>query len=122
MWQDMPEGSVMGHVHLQVLDVAPAEAFYRDAIGFDVTTHYPGASFLSAGGYHHHLAVNTWGTRGGPPASPDALGLRAYEILVPDRAVVDAAEDGPLAARRVDRDSAETRDPSGNVVRLRVGA
>jgi catechol 2,3-dioxygenase len=121
-WNGMPDGTVMGHVHLQVRDVAPAEAFYRDAVGFDVTTHYPSAAFLSAGRYHHHLAVNTWGTAGGPPASSDALGLRAYEIVVPDRAALDAAEDTLRDARRVDPDALEARDPSGNALVLRSGS
>lgn len=55
----MPEGTVMGHVHLRVGDVARAEGFYRDALGFEVTVHYPGASFMATGGYHHHVAANT---------------------------------------------------------------
>ena len=100
--QEMPAGTRMGHVHLQVGDVPAAEAWYRD-LGFDVTARYgPQASFLSAGGYHHHVAVNSWSSRGAPPARGDELGLRSYTIEVP----------GLKEAR-------EERDPAGNVVRLR---
>jgi catechol 2,3-dioxygenase len=77
--------TAMGHVHLQVSDVAVAEAFYHGVLGFDVTVSaYPGALFVSAGGYHHHLGLNTWNSRGAAPAGPGSVGLSRYEILVPD--------------------------------------
>lgn len=101
----MPDGTRMGHVHLQVGDVPAAEAWYRD-LGFDVTARYgPQASFLSAGGYHHHVAVNAWQSRGAPPARGDELGLRSFTVVVP----------GIPEAR-------EMRDPAGNVVRLAPGS
>ena len=65
-WSGMPRGTVLGHVHLYVDDIATAESFYHDALGFDkVVWSYPGALFMSAGGYHHHLGTNTW-ARGAP--------------------------------------------------------
>ena len=74
--EGMPDGTVMGHVHLQVADVPEAERHYAGGLGFDVTVRgYPGALFVSAGGYHHHLGLNTWGTRGAPPPPPGARGL-----------------------------------------------
>lgn len=82
----------VGHVHLQVGDIPLAREFYSDALGFAVTFEAPGALFVSAGGYHHHLAVNVWNSRGaGPRAS--TLGLGEVTITVPDRAELDAAGD-----------------------------
>lgn len=78
----------MGHVHLHVASNERAAAFYTEVIGFDITNRdYPGAIFMSAGGYHHHLAVNEWGTRTPPP--PETTGLVEFEIIVPDQATVD---------------------------------
>lgn len=116
-WTGVPDGTTVGHVHLQVGDVRAAEAFYRDVVGFDLTARYgEDATFLSAGGYHHHVAANAWGTRGGPPAREGAAGLVAWTIRAGDQAAVDA-----LAARALvepERGAAVLRDPAGNVVRV----
>ena len=67
----MPPGTRIGHVHLHVGDLAAAEAFYAGALGFEVTVRgYPGALFVSAGGYHHHLGLNTWAGVGAPARRP----------------------------------------------------
>ncbi|MEA3200795.1 MAG: catechol 2,3-dioxygenase [Thermoplasmata archaeon] len=116
-WAGVPEGAVVGHVHLNVGDVEEAEAFYRDAVGFDVTVNIPSASFLSAGGYHHHLAVNGWEGIGAPPAPKGTLGLREYEILVPDE---EALRDFAKRAGVDVSDTAAARDPSGNALRVRI--
>ena len=71
-------GLAVGHLHLHVGDVDAARAIYRDVIGFDVTMEMPTAVFLSAGGYHHHVAANVWRGRGVPPAPDDAVGLRHW--------------------------------------------
>lgn len=85
-WNGMPRGTVLGHVHLYVGDIDKAEAFYHDALGFDkVVWSYPGALFMSAGGYHHHLGTNTW-ARGAPPASDADARLLEWEIIVPTQA------------------------------------
>src|SRR5574341_1976790 len=69
----LPEATRIGHIHLHVADLATAEAFYRDVLGFDLMVRYgSSASFLSAGGYHHHIGVNTWAGAGAPPPPPDA--------------------------------------------------
>ena len=121
-WGGMPEGTTLGHVHLHVGDVAATEAFYRDAVGFDLTTRYGDqATFLSAGGYHHHLAGNTWAGRGARPPPPDALGLRSYTVRLPDAEALDALEERVPGARR-DGDVLVARDPAGNVVRFAPGA
>lgn len=85
----LPEGTRLGHVHLRVSDLARAEAFYHEAVGFDVTLRrYPGALFLSAGGYHHHLGTNVWAGRGIPPAADAGPGLAYFTIRLPDRAAL----------------------------------
>jgi catechol 2,3-dioxygenase len=84
----LPEGTDVGHIHLQVSSLEGAEAFYRGRIGFDVTTRrYPGALFLSAGGYHHHLGCNVWGGVGAPTPPEGSLGLVSFEVVVPSEAV-----------------------------------
>ena len=80
-------GLVVGHVHLHVGDVDRGLAFYRDVIGFDVMTHFPTAAFVSAGGYHHHLAFNTWRGEGVGPAPPDAVGLRYWTVVLDEDAL-----------------------------------
>lgn len=119
-YHEAPEGTKVGHVHLNVQQVPSAEAFYRDALGLDLTARYgPQASFLSAGGYHHHVAVNTWGTLGGPRPPPGALGLREYTVRIPAREAFDALVErlrrtgAPMEA---DDGSVLTSDPSGNRV------
>lgn len=80
----------VGHVHLQVGDIAAAREFYVDALGFETTVaSYPGALFASAGGYHHHLGMNTWNSRGAGPRAA-RLGLGEVAVIVPDRAALDA--------------------------------
>jgi catechol 2,3-dioxygenase len=80
---DAPAGTSIGHIHLQVSDVQQAVRFYHEILGFAITASFQGAAFLSAGGYHHHLGLNSWNTRGAPPASPDTAGLEEFTIRVP---------------------------------------
>lgn len=119
----VPAGTVIGHVHLQVADIPDAEAFYHGVLGFDVMTRgYPGALFVSAGGYHHHLGLNTWHSAASRPAAPGAVGLRRYEVILPDRVelgrVVDRVRAAGLSLEAAGEDSAAVRDPSGNLVVL----
>jgi catechol 2,3-dioxygenase len=80
-WAGLESGTVMGHVHLHVPHLDTAEAFYCGRIGFDAMVRgYPGALFVSAGGYHHHLGLNTWVGAGAPPPPADAVGLRSFTI------------------------------------------
>ena len=79
----------IGHVHLKVADIERALKFYRDVLGFEITTRYGAqAVFLSAGGYHHHIALNTWESLGGSPPPPKATGLYHVAILYPTRALL----------------------------------
>ena len=79
----MPEATKMGHVHLHVADVDDALRFYHDLVGFDVMGNVPGVGFVSAGGYHHHLGLNTWAGRGAKPAPAGSAGLRRFTIELP---------------------------------------
>jgi catechol 2,3-dioxygenase len=97
-WDGMPTGTTVGHVHLHVGDVAGAAAFYSEALGFDRTVwSYPGALFLAAGGYHHHLGTNTWAGPGARPPADDEARLLEWTIVLPHAADVDAVA-GRLAA------------------------
>ncbi len=91
-----PAGTRIGHVHLKVADLDRAIAFYRDVLGFDLVQRYGAqAAFLSAGGYHHHIGLNTWESRGGTPPPPGTTGLYHTAFLYPTR------EDLAAAVRRV---------------------
>jgi catechol 2,3-dioxygenase len=80
-------GVSIGHVHLKVADLEQALAFYCGVLGFELTQRYGSeAAFLSAGGYHHHIGLNTWESRGGPPPPPGTTGLYHFAILYPSRA------------------------------------
>jgi catechol 2,3-dioxygenase len=122
----MPRGTTMGHVHLQVADIPAAERFYNRALGLDVTVRsYPGALFLSAGGYHHHLGLNTWQSEGAPPPPEGSLGLDRYELELPSAAERDSAADRladeGAEPQRLDEGVLAT-DPSGNRVLLTARA
>ncbi len=79
-YADAPDGLTIGHVHLQVGNVPEAEKFYRDIIGMPVTSHYPGAAFYGSGGYHHHIATNTWNSRNAKARSFPSTGLAALTL------------------------------------------
>jgi len=87
----IPKETRIGHIHLHVRDVNEAVDFYHGVLGFDVMgkTKAMRAAFVSAGGYHHHIGLNTWQGEGAPPPPPDSLGLRHFEIELPDRVVLD---------------------------------
>jgi catechol 2,3-dioxygenase len=120
----MPQGTRIGHVHLNVGDLAAAEAFYSGGLGFEVMVRgYPGALFVSAGGYHHHLGLNTWTGEGAPPPPAGSRGLREFEIVLPSGAAL-AAEENRLREAGFDPESEGDRiratDPAGNRVALSV--
>ena len=117
----LPAGTDMGHVHLQVADLAAVEPFYTDTLGFDVRARsYPGALFVAAGGYHHHVGLNVWNSRGAGAPGPRAVGLRWFERHA--GAGLDALL-GRIEAAGLpveDHDGGVlVRDPSANAVLLR---
>ncbi len=116
-----PEGLRIGHIHLRVGDLESAERFYRGAVGLDLTFRYRGATFMSSGGYHHHVGANVWQSNGAGSRDPRMAGLSWFSIEVDDDAVRDAAAARlqaagvPLAA---EPDRIETADPWGNRIRI----
>ena len=117
----------IGHVHLKVADLERAIAFYRDVLGFELTQRFGRqAAFLSAGGYHHHIGLNTWESQGGNPPPPSATGLYHLAILYPTRAsLADALK--RLLEANIPLEGASDhgvsqalylRDPDGNGVEL----
>ena len=122
-----PPTTRIGHVHLKVADLDRAIAFYRDVIGLEVMQQYgPGAAFLSAGGYHHHLGLNTWESRGATPPPPGHTGLYHTAFLFPDRktlaqALARVVRAGIALDGAADHGVSEAvylRDPDGNGVEL----
>jgi len=119
-------GVTIGHVHLKVADLERALAFYCGVLGFDVTARIPGAAFISAGGYHHHIGLNTWESRGGSPPPPGTTGLYHAAILYPTRAALaDALRRLDRAGIRLDgasdhgvSEALYLHDPDGNGLEL----
>ena len=114
----LPGGTVMGHVHLQVADIPETLRFYRDVMGFDeMATLGSQATFLSAGGYHHHVGANTWASAGAPPPPEGSASLRLASVVLPDSASRDEVV-GRVAAIGQDPEEKPggpvVRDPSGN--------
>jgi catechol 2,3-dioxygenase len=123
----MPAATTLGHVHLQVADLAAAEAFYAGTLGFEVTVRgYPGALFVAAGDYHHHVGLNTWASAGGPPADPAARGLRDFALVLPSAAerdeVTARVADAGHEVRREQGGATVATDPFGIAVRLTAAA
>ncbi len=121
-WIGPPAGTAIGHIHLHVRSVPVMARFYAQVMGFDVMHQgYPGAVFLAAGGYHHHIGLNTWESRGGPGEGTMA-GLIEFAITVPDAAARQALSARLAAAgASIEEDWTGflTQDPEGN--RIRVG-
>jgi len=120
----VPPGTRIGHVHLNVADLDASERFWCDIVGFDVTVRgYPGALFVSAGGYHHHVGLNTWNGPGAPPPPAGAVGMRRFRLEVPDDGAAAARE--RLAAVGIEIETREggflARDPSAIAVELAGG-
>jgi catechol 2,3-dioxygenase len=123
-WAGLDPATTLGHVHLHVSELLVAESFYRNVIGFEVMQRFGAqASFLSAGGYHHHLGINTWAGVGAPKPPRDSIGLRWYVIVLPtqeslDGIVAGAQEIGVYLQKR--DDGVHLHDPSGNGILLTV--
>ncbi|MBA2362236.1 MAG: VOC family protein [Chloroflexia bacterium] len=122
-WAGLAPETRIGHIHLHVGDLATAEEFYVGVLGFDVMLRLAGqALFISAGGYHHHIGLNTWAGVGAPPPPPGSAGLRDYAIEVPDAAALEEVlaqldRAGVLCERNAT--SVALRDPWGNGIVIR---
>jgi catechol 2,3-dioxygenase len=116
----LPAGTVIGHVHLHVSRLADAQRFYVDVLGFELMQRYgPSALFVSAGGYHHHIGLNTWAGVGAPPPPPGAIGLRHFDVKLPgDAAVAEVllrVREADIPIESVDGGFL-VRDPAGNAI------
>jgi catechol 2,3-dioxygenase len=111
--EHMAPGTYIGHIHLQVANLHDAEAFYADALGFDVMVRtYPGALFVSAGGYHHHIGLNTWESAGGSPPPEGSTGLRSFEVVLP------SSDDAERVASQARAAGAEVSTSDGTAIVL----
>src|SRR4051794_37906483 len=121
-FERMPDATVMGHVHLQVAHLEEARRFYTDVLGLDLMVEIPAqASFLSSGGYHHHLGMNVWAGGGAPPAPADQARLTRAAFEVESESTLDAIEAGARDAVR-DGPRLLLEDPSRNPLALHVAA
>jgi catechol 2,3-dioxygenase len=116
--------TVIGHVHLHVSRLDEAQRFYVDVLGFELMQRYgPSALFVSAGGYHHHIGLNTWAGVGAPPPPPGAIGLRHFDVKLPTEAAVTAVRERVRAAGiSIENAGAAflVRDPADNAIRVGV--
>ncbi|RUS47842.1 VOC family protein [Cohnella sp. AR92] len=123
-WEGLPPGTTMGHIHLHVSEIPAAQQFYCGLLGFDLITKYGDAAlFVSAGGYHHHIGLNTWAGVGAKLAPEAAVGLKDYEIVVPNPDALDEVETRLQAADYpyVRKDGElRVKDPAGIAIRLLV--
>ncbi|MBI1741831.1 VOC family protein [Candidatus Acetothermia bacterium] len=117
-WNGLSPGTVIGHMHLHVADLRQAEAFYHGVLGFDVMLRYgPSALFLSAGGYHHHIGLNTWAGIGAPPPPPDTVGLRQFVVALPNHEELERVAQRVRQAEIATEQTVDgflIRDPSQN--------
>ena len=121
-WNGLPAGTVMGHIHLHVAELAKTEEFYTKGLGFDVVSRYgPQALFISSGKYHHHIGLNTWNGAGAPQPPANSVGLESYTLVLPDEASLKdtAARLKELGAAVGEEQGVFiTEDPSGNRIKL----
>ncbi|SON56591.1 Catechol-2,3-dioxygenase [Hartmannibacter diazotrophicus] len=124
-WSKAPAGTRMGHIHLNVNDLTPTLSFYDGGLGLDLMATMPQALFVSAGGYHHHIGLNTWAAHAGPRREPGNLGLSLATLELPDgealAALTDSLAAGGIAFERPSDDLALVRDPSGNRLLFAAG-
>jgi catechol 2,3-dioxygenase len=118
----LARGTAIGHVHLHVARLDEAQHFYVDVLGFELMQRYrPSALFVSAGGYHHHIGLNTWAGVGAPPPPPGAIGLKDFDVVLPNEPAVAAVASRVAAAgiptEPVDR-GCLVHDPAKNAIRL----
>ncbi|SDM43939.1 catechol 2,3-dioxygenase [Psychrobacillus sp. OK028] len=122
-WNGLPTGTVMGHIHLHVSELAETQKFYN-ALGFDVITpNYPGALFMGSGKYHHHIGLNTWAGVGAPPSPENVVGLKAFSVVYPSNEALQTAVSKVKAfgTEIVEENGTFTvKDPSQNKIKLTV--
>lgn len=90
-WEGAPDGTAIGHIHLQVGNIPQADEFYQDVLGLKIMARYPGASFFGSGAYHHHVAANIWNSRGAKARSENMTGLSGYSLKFNEKESLDRA-------------------------------
>jgi catechol 2,3-dioxygenase len=123
-WAGLPSGTRIGHIHLHVAHIHEAEEFYKDGLGFEITIRMGNhALFVSAGGYHHHIGLNTWAGVGAPQPPENAVGLHLFSIILPNedelKKIVEQLKNIGVTAEFVEK-TALVKDPSGNQIQLKV--
>jgi catechol 2,3-dioxygenase len=113
---------MIGHIHLKVAHISLAVNFYRDILGFELTQRYgPSAAFFGAGGYHHHIGINTWTSAGAPPPAIDSIGLQWFSIKIPEKEnfeeVIQRIKDAQIPLKKQDS-GWQIHDPSNNKILL----
>ena len=120
-WNVIPAGTKVGHIHLQVGNIAEARHFYHDILGFDITAQMPSALFISAGGYHHHIGMNTWHSLNAKPTPITSAGLHTYVIVIPTQEGLQAVKER-LTANNIPFEEQENiirvDDPWSNHIQL----
>lgn len=123
-WKGMPEGTVMGHIHLHVSDLKKTEEFYVKGLGFEVVLRYGGqALFMSTGKYHHHIGANTWNGAGAPTPAENSVGLESYTLIYANE---EARQNTINNLRQIgavvkeENNQIFTQDPSGNRIELAI--
>jgi catechol 2,3-dioxygenase len=123
-WDVMPAGTTIGHIHLRVGDIPRARHFYHTILGFDIVAEMPTALFISAGGYHHHIGMNTWQSRGAGAAPTDTAGLQVFVIALPNhQALADVQARltaHNIAIKEQTDDFIIVEDPWRNQIKLQV--
>ncbi|MFZ3577574.1 VOC family protein [Virgibacillus sp. DJP39] len=118
-WQGMPVGTVIGHIHLQVSDLETAGDFYTKGFEFDIVNHFGSqALFISSAGYHHHIGLNIWNSKGGAVPAGDEVGLKSYIIVIPENKRMETVErfQNIGVSVNLDGDKYFVIDPSGNQI------
>ncbi|MFC3039765.1 VOC family protein [Virgibacillus xinjiangensis] len=123
-WEGMPEGTLMGHIHLHVSELVETEDFYVKGLGFDIVNRFGSqALFLSTGKYHHHIGVNTWNGKGAPKPPENSVGMESYTLVLPSEEAVKKTVGNlrTIGASVTEEDGRLlTYDPSGNRIELAV--
>jgi catechol 2,3-dioxygenase len=123
-WKGLPAGTLMGHIHLHVSELQKTEEFYCKGLGFDIATRYGNqALFISTGGYHHHIGLNTWAGVGAPKPAENSVGLKYFALVLPNeearKKVIEQLQG--IGATVTEKDGNYiTEDPSGNRIKLTI--
>ncbi|MGG2072336.1 VOC family protein [Lysinibacillus irui] len=122
-WSGLPEGTVMGHIHLSVSNLAETEQFYTNGLGYDIVSRYgTQALFISTGRYHHHIGLNTWHSENAPKLGENQVGLKTFSLRLDNEEQASSMKANlrAMGAPVIDIDGGfQTEDPSGNVVLLK---